>query len=332
MKLSFGALAIASLALVAAGSATHEATSGGGAAKVPAKAPAAKAPAAKAPAAQGPAATALAARGTLITTHVTSFGTALVVGSGEHRGFSLYFITSDHGRHFGCTARPVETPIGKVLCTGPSSDRQAEWPAITTAGKPRAGVGVSPSHLGTVSRPHVGLQITYYGHPLYLYGSRPGRVNGEGRDEPSMPPWHGVWYLMSPCGKAAAWPGALTTVRLHGHRVLAAPMLTDVGWLDFPVYRYSKDEAFGRTSRCTGYCARRWPPVLTSGFPGVSAASMAAHVGALIAPEGTQVSYAGHPLYLFAGEVIVKAGTTYKAIGSGDGMTVNRGTFKLVTA
>lgn len=318
MKLSLGALAIASLALVAAGSATHEATSGGGAAK--------------APVAQGPTATALAARGTLITTHVTSFGTALVVGSGEHKGFSLYFITSDHGRHFGCTARPVDTPIGKVLCTGPSSDRQAEWPAITTAGKPRAAGGVSPSHLGTVSRPHVGLQITYYGHPLYLFGSRPGRVNGEGRDEPSMPPWHGVWYLMSPCGKATAWPGALTTMRLHGHGVLAAPMLTDVGWLDFPVYRYSRDKPFGRTSRCTGYCARRWPPVLTSGFPGVSAASMATHVGTLTAPEGTQVSYAGHPLYLFAGEVIVKAGTTYKAIGSGDGITVNRGTFKLVTA
>ena len=76
--------------------------------------------------------TAWAATGTVITTAPTAFGRALVVGSGPYAGFSLYFITSDHGRTFGCTSKPVVTPVGTLLCTGPSNDTNAEWPAITT--------------------------------------------------------------------------------------------------------------------------------------------------------------------------------------------------------
>jgi predicted lipoprotein with Yx(FWY)xxD motif len=312
-KLSSGSAAIVSLALVAAGGSVLAGSS------------AAVASAAK-------------AKGTVITTRVTPFGRALVVGSGKYKGFSLYFITSDHGisskhgRHFGCTARPVHTPVGKLLCTGPSGDRHAEWPAITTTGKPLAAGGVSQAHLGTVRRAHVGVQITYYGHPLYLFDQGPGQVTGEGWNEPALPPWHGLWYLISTSGKAVAWPGGLTTVRIGGHKVLAALMLTGIGWLDFPVYKYSKDKKFGGTSACTHTCARLWPPMLTSGFPGVSTASMAAKVNTLGAPSGTQVAFAGRPLYLFSNEVIVKTGTGYKAIGSGAGRKFRGGTFSLVTA
>src|ERR1700691_1129996 len=64
--------------------------------------------------------TASAATGTVITTAATPFGRALVVGSGPYAGFSLYFITSDHGRTFGCTNKTVSTPVGSFLCTGPS--------------------------------------------------------------------------------------------------------------------------------------------------------------------------------------------------------------------
>jgi len=272
-----------------------------------------------------------ARKGTVITTRVTPFGRALVVGSGKYKGFSLYFITSDHGRHFGCTARPVTTPVGKLLCTGPSGDRQAEWPAITTVGTPQARGGVSQAKLGTVRRKHVGVQITYYGHPLYLFDSGPGQVTGEGWDEPALPPWHGIWNLISPSGLAAPWAGALTTVRVGGHKILAAAMMTGIGWLDFPLYQYSKDIAFGGTSACTGACARAWPPMLTSGFPGVSTAPMAPKVNTLTAPSGTQVAYAGHPLYLFANEVIVKTATGYAAIGNGAGLSFGGGTFSLVT-
>jgi predicted lipoprotein with Yx(FWY)xxD motif len=280
----------------------------------------------------GPAASASVkpATGTVIAASANAFGTSLVVGSGQFAGYSLYYLTRDHGTHFGCTSTPVTTPFGKLLCTGPSTDRQAEWPAITTSGAPVAGPGVSQRLLGTVHRAGIGDQITYAGHPLYLFDSGPGQVTGEGWDEPGLPPWHGVWYLMSPSGHALPWVGSLTTTTVHGRAVLATPMLTGAGWINFPVYSYSKDSS--SRSACTGWCARYFPPMLTSGTPGVSGGLSASHVGTLSVPEGTQVSYDGHPLYVFSHE---KLGLTHSgpaAAGNGNGHTVLGGTFTLIPA
>jgi predicted lipoprotein with Yx(FWY)xxD motif len=278
-----------------------------------------------------PAAAATARGGTVITTANTPFGRALVVGSGPFAGFSLYFITSDHGSHFGCTATPVSTPVGKLLCTGPSNDHQAEWPAITTTGKPIARGGVRQSELGTVKRAHVGTQITYYGHPLYLFDSGPGQVTGEGWDEPSLPPWHGVWNLIAPSGKAAPWAGTLTTIKIGRKKVLAVQMLTGVGWINFPVYSYSKDRKYSGHSNCTGACARAWPPVLTSGKVGVTYWRLQHGAGTLHTPGGIQVSYKGKPLYLFSNEGLTKTATGYATLGNGNGISFRGGTFRLVS-
>jgi hypothetical protein len=75
------------------------------------------------------------------------------------------------------------------------------------------------------------------GHPLYLFDQQPGAVTGEGWDEPSLPPWHGVWFLVKPNGNQLPWTSNLTTVKLHGHRYLATSMQTGVGWINFPVYK-----------------------------------------------------------------------------------------------
>jgi predicted lipoprotein with Yx(FWY)xxD motif len=278
-----------------------------------------------------PAASAAAApQGTVIAAATNAFGTSLVVGSGTYAGYTLYFITSDHGHSFGCSATPVTTPLGKLLCTGPSGDKNAEWPAITTTGAPVAGPGVSQRLLGTVQRAGIGEQVTYAGHPLYLFDNGPGEVNGEGVDEPSLPPWHGVWYLMSPSGRALPWAGTLTTMKVHGREVLGVPMLTGAGWIDFPVYSFSKDSPLH--SACTGPCARAFPPVLTSGTPGLSGGLRPARLGTLCTPEGTQVSYGGRPLYLFSDEGITETATGFAATGSGNGVRVGGGTFRLVPA
>ena len=142
-------------------------------------------------------ASAAPAEGTVIATASTPFGTALVVGSGKYAGYSLYYITSDHGTTFGCSSKTSKTPVGPILCTGPSNDKNAEWPAITTTGAPVAGTGVSQSLLGRVRRTF-GEQVTYAGHPLYLFDTMAGSVSGEGWDEPGLPPWHGVWSLIAP--------------------------------------------------------------------------------------------------------------------------------------
>ena len=150
-------------------------------------------------------------------------------------GFSLYMITSDHGHQFGCKATTVQTVAGPFLCTGPSNDHNAEWPAITTKGAPVAGPGVNPALLGSVRRLHVGRQVTYAGHPLYLFDEFPGAVSGESWDEPGLPPWHGIWTLVAPSGKAAPWAGTLTVTTLpNGRKVVAAQMNTGIGTINFP--------------------------------------------------------------------------------------------------
>ena len=66
----------------------------------------------------------------------TAFGWSLAVGSGPFKNYSLYYITSDHGRSFGRTTGVTQAAFGPITCTGPSNDKNAEWPALTTNGRP----------------------------------------------------------------------------------------------------------------------------------------------------------------------------------------------------
>src|SRR3979411_3264106 len=56
----------------------------------------------------------------------------------------------------------------------------------------------------------------------------------------------------------------------------------------------------GTTSACSGACATAWPPLLTAGTPAFRGGAMAALVGTTKRSDGAQqVTYNGHPLYLF---------------------------------
>jgi len=256
--------------------------------------------------------------GTVITVANTPFGKALVVGSGKYKGFSLYDITSDNPPTYGCTTVKLTVFGHTGTCTGPSNDVNAEWPAITTTGPPVAGPGARASLLGFVSRSGVGDQVTYAGHPLYLFDPAPHQVTGQGWDEPSVPPWHGVWFLVQPDGNQLPWISSLTTVNLGGHQYLATPMETGAGWVDFPVYT--------RATACLpGACPRVWPYVLTAGAPGTSNGAHAWAVGTHWTGLGNQVTYKGHPLYLFSKEILNPS--TLTATGNGNGV----GGFSLVS-
>ncbi len=135
---------------------------------------------------------------------------------------------------------------------------------------------------------------------------------------------------MAPSGRALPWTATVTTATIGGRRVLATPMLTGVGWVDFPVYRYTRDTA--RHSACaTGACARAWPAMLTTGRPGIAGGVSRGQVTTLRTPEGTQVRYRGHLLYLFAFEGLAPTPSGIAAAGNGNGIKVNGGTFRLVT-
>lgn len=88
------------------------------------------------------------------------------------------------------------------------------------------------------------------------------------------------------------------------------------------VYLFEGDK--GPSSSCTGACASLWPPV--TGKPQASGSAMSADLGTIKRPDGTtQVTYKGHPLYLYAkdkddgdayGEAIKSFGAEWYALKS----------------
>jgi predicted lipoprotein with Yx(FWY)xxD motif len=73
------------------------------------------------------------------------------------------------------------------------------------------------------------------------------------------------------------------------------------------LYLFAKDT--GSKSTCSGACAAGWPPLVTTGRAHAGAGVPARKLGTTRRANGSrQVTYAGHPLYRFAGDT--KAGQT----------------------
>jgi predicted lipoprotein with Yx(FWY)xxD motif len=72
---------------------------------------------------------------------------------------------------------------------------------------------------------------------------------------------------------------------------------------------YLWDADHGSKSACSGACAQAWPPLTTTGTPKAGGAVKASLLGTTKRTDGTsEVTYAGHPLYTFAGDT--QAGQT----------------------
>jgi predicted lipoprotein with Yx(FWY)xxD motif len=113
--------------------------------------------------------------GLTLFTYKTSLGQ--VVGS--IAGIVAYTNTNDSGHHFDCTS---------ASCT-------ATWhPWLTAGAKVTASAGVQQSLIGTTKRPDGTVQMTYGGHPLYLYAHTKNAVqaNAQGAG--------GVWYVVGTDG------------------------------------------------------------------------------------------------------------------------------------
>jgi len=252
----------------------------------------------------------------LLTSNV--YGSVLVVGSGVLEGYPLYEFSGDQGTHLGCGTTLAQGydlgPIASVplTCSGPMSDAIRgnaidDWPALTSVGAPRAGRGVNAKLLGTVVRAGIGDQVTYAGHPLYLFDppSRPFKPQGEDYVETVHPlaPWHGYWSLVSSSnGAPAQGPATLVTgVVSNGKTVLAVTRDVNVRPLAVTVYVMDGDRSTNPV--CAGTCTREWIPLLTSGPPRVRSGVTVAAIGVIGRPGGIdQVTYDGKPLYLFAKE------------------------------
>jgi predicted lipoprotein with Yx(FWY)xxD motif len=121
--------------------------------------------------------TAHTSRATEVALHRTSLGEILSTGS----GVTLYEFTRDRGSN---------------SCVHVSGCSQI-WPALQTSGRPTAGAGVRSSLLSTIRLSTGASQVTYAGHPLYLYrgDSEPGDTSYVGANQ-----FGGSWYALDAAG------------------------------------------------------------------------------------------------------------------------------------
>jgi predicted lipoprotein with Yx(FWY)xxD motif len=111
-----------------------------------------------------------------VTTANTGLGQILVDG----RAGTLYLFEAD--------------PPDKSTCDNACA---SVWPPLTTTGAPHAGGGAMSGQLGTLHRGDGATQITYHGHPLYLYAgdTQPRATNGQGLNQ-----FGAEWYVLAPSG------------------------------------------------------------------------------------------------------------------------------------
>ncbi|MDX6728706.1 MAG: hypothetical protein QOK49_3511 [Baekduia sp.] len=101
----------------------------------------------------------------------------------------------------------------------------------------------------------------------------------------------------APAASAAAAKGAAARIATASHGV--GTMLVDARGRS--VYLWKADT--GKKSMCSGACAQSWPALTTKGAPKAGGAVKASLLGTSKRSDGTtQVTYAGHPLYTFAGD------------------------------
>lgn len=111
-----------------------------------------------------------------VNTASSSLGKILV----DSKGRTLYLFQGDTGT--------------KSACSGACA---AAWPPLVATGKPTAGSGVKASLIGTSKRSNGAKQVTYHGHPLYLFkgDTAAGQTNGQGSSA-----FGALWYVLSPAG------------------------------------------------------------------------------------------------------------------------------------
>ena len=122
-----------------------------------------------------PATTTSAAPTVLITTKQGKLGTILAYGP---KRLTVYLFEADNG--------------GASSCSGECA---SVWPAVS--GHPQASGQAVASHLGTITRADGTTQVTYNGHPLYLYSrdKDDGDAYGQG-----LKSFGASWYVVAPSG------------------------------------------------------------------------------------------------------------------------------------
>lgn len=114
-------------------------------------------------------------------------------------------------------------------------------------------------------------------------------------------------YSAAPYGSAApsAKLAAVKATRIGSAKSSLGRIVVDARGRT--LYLFEKDKH--RRSACYGPCAQYWPPLLSHGAPKAGTGVKRSLLGTTRRRNGTrQVTYAGHPLYRYAGDT--RAGQT----------------------
>jgi predicted lipoprotein with Yx(FWY)xxD motif len=106
----------------------------------------------------------------------------------DSQGRTVYLFEKDSGTKSAC-----------------SGDCAVAWPPVRAAGTPTVGSGLPASKVGTTPRSDGKPQVTYNGHPLYLFqgDKNPGDINGQGLNA-----FGAAWFVLSPAGGAVTGSGS----------------------------------------------------------------------------------------------------------------------------
>jgi predicted lipoprotein with Yx(FWY)xxD motif len=87
------------------------------------------------------------------------------------------------------------------MCSGACAQA---WPPVTTTASVRAGHGIDAKLLGMSKRADGSRQVTYAGHPLYLFAgdTAAGQLNGQGSNA-----FGADWWAVAPTGAAITQAG-----------------------------------------------------------------------------------------------------------------------------
>jgi predicted lipoprotein with Yx(FWY)xxD motif len=130
-----------------------------------------------------------------------SHGGSATIGEADVGGLGQILVDST-----GRTVYLFEKDTGsKSTCSGACA---VQWPPLTTKGKPTVGSGLTASKVGTTARADGTKQVTYDGHPLYLFIGDKGAGDTSGQ---GVNAFGALWYVLSPAGNevtaAASSPG-----------------------------------------------------------------------------------------------------------------------------
>ena len=130
-------------------------------------------------AATAPAETASGQAATISAANEGNLGTILV----DSQGRTLYLFQKDSGT--------------KSSCFGACA---SAWPPLRHSGKATVGSGLNAALVGSTSRSDGMSQVTYNGHPLYLFSgdAKPGDTAGEGSTA-----FGGAWLALNSSGDQA---------------------------------------------------------------------------------------------------------------------------------